>query len=454
MKGASMLESVPRDVRAPRLSDVISALSFALDLTEGQPLGHAVRTCVIGMHLGNKLSLSPQENADLYYALLLKDSGCSNNAARISQILDNDDRRAKREMRATDWSRMSLESFEYLRRNVMPDRSLFHRAWAVLKMAVKRKEQTALLFSLKCERGAGIAREMGFSQQTADAIYSMDEHWDGSGYPRGLKRDRIPPLSRIVNLAQTLDLFLSIHGIPIAFEVVRRRSGYWFDPDMVRVADELESDRELWEELQDDGKVRDLAMHLEPPQDLVQASHTTLDAICNAFAEVVDAKSPFTFQHSHRVATTSVVIASKLGLPQETVVMIRRAALLHDIGKLSVPNTILDKPAGLTAHEWETVRLHPYYTQRILEKIDGFQELAFVASTHHERLDGSGYFRNLRGEHLPLPCRIVAIADVFDALSSSRPYRDKLPPEAVFQEISKSVPHALDLACFETLRST
>lgn len=448
-----MLESVLSDVRAPGLSDIISALSFALDLTEGQPLGHAVRTCVIGTRLGNKLGLSPQENADLYYALLLKDSGCSNNAARISQILGSDDRRAKREMRSTDWSRMSPESFAYFSRNVMPERSLFHRAAAIMKMLIQRKKQTAELFSLKCERGAGIAKQMGFSDQTATAIYSMDEHWDGNGYPQGLKRDRIPTISRIINLAQTLDLFVSIHGVPIAFEVIRRRSGSWFDPELVRVSSELETDVTFWERLQGDGRARELAIELEPAKDFVPASHTSLDDICDAFAEVVDAKSPYTFQHSTRVADTSVGIANRLGLPRETIVMIRRAALLHDIGKLSIPNTILDKPGGLAPREWEIVRLHPYYTQRILEKIDGFQELAFVASTHHERLDGSGYFRNLVGEHLPLPCRVVAMADVFDALSSTRHYRDRLPPETALREISNRVPHALDLACFEALKA-
>jgi putative nucleotidyltransferase with HDIG domain len=448
-----MLESAFGSVRAPGLSNIISALSFALDLTEGQPLGHAVRTCVIGTRLGNKLGLSLQEIADLYYALLLKDSGCSNNAARISQILGSDDRRAKRDMRSTDWSRMSGESLAYLRRNVMPERSLFHRASAILKMLTQRKEQTAQLFSLKCERGAGIARQLGFSEQTAAAIYSMDEHWDGNGYPHGLKRDRIPSISRIINLAQTLDLFVSIHGVPIAFEVVRRRSGSWFDPELVRVVSELENDGAFWERLQGDGRARELAIELEPLQDLVPASRTSLDDICDAFAVVVDAKSPYTFQHSTRVADTSVAIADRLGLPQETIVMIRRAALLHDIGKLSIPNTILDKPAGLTPRECEIVRLHAYYTQRILEKIDGFQELAFVASTHHERLDGSGYFRNLTGEHLPLPCRVVAVADVFDALSSTRPYRDRLPHDIVLREISNRVPHELDLACFETLQA-
>jgi putative nucleotidyltransferase with HDIG domain len=248
-------------------------------------------------------------------------------------------------------------------------------------------------------------------------------------------------------------LFVSIHGVPIAFEVVRRRRGSWFDPELVDILSELEKDGVFWEKFQSDGSARELAIELEPPKDLVPANHTSLDDICNAFAEVVDAKSPYTFQHSTRVADTSSAVANQLGLPQETIVMIRRAALLHDIGKLSIPNTILDKPASLTPREWEIVRLHPYYTQKILEKIDGFQELAFVASTHHERLDGSGYFRNLVGEHLPLPCRVVAMADVFDALSSSRPYRDGLPPETVLRRISNRVPHALDLACFEALKT-
>ncbi len=357
-----MLEPVPHAIPTLRLSDVLSALSFALDLTEGQPLGHAVRTCVVGMRLAEKLGLPPQENADLYYALLLKDSGCTNNAARMYQILGSDDRKAKRDMRTTDWSRMSLETFHYARENVMPDRSFLQRAIAIMKMAINRKEQTTELFSLKCERGAHIARQMGFSAETAAAIYSMDEHWDGSGYPQGLKGAAIPLISRVVNLAQTLDLFASSHGTPTAFEVVRERSGSWFDPELVRAARELESDRLLWDELQQEERARELAIQLQPAHDTIRTDQPTLDDICNAFAEVIDAKSPYTFQHSTGVATTAVAIAKKLGLPQETVVMIRRAALLHDIGKLNLPNAILDKPASLTPREWEAVRLHPYYT--------------------------------------------------------------------------------------------
>jgi HD-GYP domain-containing protein (c-di-GMP phosphodiesterase class II) len=133
--------------------------------------------------------------------------------------------------------------------------------------------------------------------------------------------------------------------------------------------------------------------------------------------------------------------------------LIRRTALLHDIGKLSVPNKILDKNGKLTAQEWEAMRLHPYYTQRILERISGFKHLAFIASTHHEKLDGSGYYRNLRATQLPLSARSITMADIYDALSAKRPYRDALPTEKVIEIISKEVPHALDESCFEALKA-
>src|SRR6185503_371508 len=109
----------------------------------------------------------------------------------------------------------------------------------------------------------------------------------------------------------------------------------------------------------------------------------------------------------------------------------RRAGLLHDIGKLSVPNRILDKPGKLTPREWEVVKLHPYYTYQILERVPVFGELAFDASAHHERLDGRGYFRNLPAAQLSLQARILAAADQLDALSAERPYRGQLPRERV-----------------------
>jgi putative nucleotidyltransferase with HDIG domain len=176
-----------------------------------------------------------------------------------------------------------------------------------------------------------------------------------------------------------------------------------------------------------------------------------MDDICMAFAEVVDAKSPFTYRHSTGVADAAVAMARTLGLVEEPVTMIRWAALLHDIGKLSVPNSILEKPAKLEPEEWAVVKRHPYYSYEVLRRIPGFNQLSEVAASHHERLDGKGYFRSYGAQQLDLPSRILAVADVYDALAAKRPYRDALPLETVLGIMKKESPHALDAGCLEAL---
>ncbi len=435
-----------------RMSDLISALSYALDLTEGQPMGHAVKCCLISMRLADILKLTVPQKSDLYYATLLKDAGCSSNAARMYDILGGDERKAKQEIKATDWTRITFEGLEYLMRNVMPGRSRLERVFAIASVATKRDTQTRELISIRCDRGAQIARRIGFSEATTSAIYSLDEHWNGKGFPEGRKGADIPLFSRIMNLSQTLEVFAALNGVADAMQVIRDRSGSWFDPEIVRVATGLEKDVALWTTLESDS-VRETVMDLEPMSVSLFADETQLDNVCEAFASVIDIKSPYTHTHSRGVTSIAVAISQRLGLSEQQVTLVRRAALLHDIGKLSVPNSILDKPGKLTAAEWEAVRLHPYYTQRILERVRDFQHLAFVASSHHERLDGSGYFRNLRGDQIPHASRAIAVADVYDALSSKRPYRSALVRSEVFQIMEKDVPQALDGDCFAALKS-
>ena len=255
-----------------------------------------------------------------------------------------------------------------------------------------------------------------------------------------------------MNLCQTLEVFITLNGVSDGFQVVRDRSGSWFDPELVRAADELEKDTELWKLIEQD-RVRETVMDMEPISVSLYADEAKLDSVCEAFANIIDIKSTYTHSHSRGVTSIAVAICQRLALPEDQVTLVRRAALLHDIGKLSVPNNILDKPGKLTAAEWETVRLHPYYTQRILERIRGFQDLAFLASSHHERLDGSGYFRNLRASQISPGARAIAVADVYDALSSKRPYRGALTKAEVFKTMAADVPHALDADCFAALKS-
>jgi putative nucleotidyltransferase with HDIG domain len=233
-------------------------------------------------------------------------------------------------------------------------------------------------------------------------------------------------------------------------EAVQKRSGLWFDPELVKAAASLAGNGTLWKELESRELLQKVAL-LEPEYRRVTATDEAIDRICIAFADVIDAKSPFTYRHSNGVAEAAVEIGEYLGMNPRSVKMLRRAALLHDIGKLSVPNAILEKPGKLTGAERVIVKAHPYYTLEVLKKIPGFERLSEDAAAHHEKLDGSGYWRGLRAEQLSRYARILAVADIFDALHSKRPYRDGLPLDQVFQILRKDAPHALDLPCVEAL---
>jgi HD-GYP domain-containing protein (c-di-GMP phosphodiesterase class II) len=412
-----------------RLSAILSGLSYALDLTEGHPRGHSSRSCLIGMRLATELGLSARDRSDLFYALLLKDAGCSSNSARVFQLFGGDDQPAKRAVWLRDWRKIR-EQIAYVIDYAEPDGKLFERLRRLTVLALKGPASRRLLFEVRCDRGAEIARALGFSEATAGAIRAMDEHWDGGGYPDGLRRGAIPLLARIVGLAQVAEIFVSEEGPDRAATIVRQRRGSWFDPDLVNAFLSIARDGALWEQC-DSKNLDETVASAEPDGCGIPADEARVNAIAEAFARVIDAKSPYTYHHSARVAEFAVGIGRELGLDEAALVRLRRAALVHDIGKLSVPNRILDKPGPLTPREWEVVKRHPYYTYQILERVPAFDDLAFDASAHHERLDGRGYFRNLPASQLSVAARILSVADQLDALSADRPYRGKLPRERV-----------------------
>ena len=241
------LRTVPASIR---LSEIISALSYALDLTEGQPMGHSVRSCVIGMRLGRQVGLTAAEQADLYYALLLKDAGCSSNASRLFHILNADEIRAKRDVKTTDWTRVGWESLHYALTHVATGMPFLARMQRLFQVAATQQADSCDLVKIRCERGAYIAKRLGFSDSVSAGIHSLDEHWNGRGYPDGLRKEEIPVFSRIANLSQTLDVFLTARGPLDAIDAVRRRSGRWFDPNLVEAAVSLSKNGTLWSGLE------------------------------------------------------------------------------------------------------------------------------------------------------------------------------------------------------------
>lgn len=433
------------------LSEVISALSFALDLTEDAVPGHAIRSCLLGMRIGAALGLNRAEMSDLYYALLLKDIGCSSNAARMCNILGGDDRSAKRSVKTVDWTRITAEGLKLAWRNALPGASPWRKALRVVRLGIDRERNNSEIIGIRCERGANIVRKIGLGEGCADAIHALDEHWNGGGYPDGLRGEAAPLLARILGVAQHLDVFAQEQGRERAMATLKERSKTWFDPMLVRVAELLDLDGLLWAGF-GTGQERVLAMEMEPGAARLVGPRQ-VDRILEAFADVVDAKSPFTYRHSLGVTEAAEGLAEELGLGEDRRQLIRRAALVHDLGKLSVSNSILDKPGKLTGQEWEVVREHPRLSQRILERIASFSTIATIAGRHHERLDGTGYPDRLTAASLTLEDRIVAMADLYGALSEDRPYRPGMSHSQILAILSKDVPEKLDPICFEALQA-
>jgi|tagenome__1003787_1003787.scaffolds.fasta_scaffold20910983_2 HD-GYP domain-containing protein (c-di-GMP phosphodiesterase class II) len=426
------------------LSRVMAALSYALDLTEGEPAGHAVRSCKIGMRLAQEIELGGRERSRLFYALLLKDAGCSANSAKMAALFGADDHVAKRSSKRVNWSGR-LPAFMWSLRTVAPGGSV--RARVDRLRAIKAESQvTRALMQARCDRGAEIALLLGLEPQTAEAIRALDEHWDGGGQPRGLRAEEIPLFGRILCLAQTAEIFHAAGGPRAAARVVRSRRGRWFDPALVDAFGGVCADRGFWETLGEED-----VSSWEPADRLLTADDARLDRIVMAFAGVVDAKSPWTYRHSDRACVIALAVADALEAPAQSLRDLRRAALLHDIGKLAVSNRILDKPGRLTGAEFARVKDHPLITERILRRVPGCEHLAPLAGAHHERLDGSGYPRGLSAVELTGPMRLLAIADVYEALTSARPYREALRPDQALGVMRADVPERFDRETFAQL---
>lgn len=432
-----------------QLAQLLGMLSHALDLTSGQPAGHCVRSCWVGTRLGMMLGYSGQALDDLYYGLLLKDLGCSSNAAQVSAQYLADDIGFKQGLRLVDDAVGSGVQYVFAQTGLKA--SLAERIRALLALMHSGAQTMRTLVETRCQRGGEIAAQLRFSTPVQELIRCLDEHWDGRGQPQGLRGAAVPRAANIALLAQVVDVFHCAQGPAAALREVEARSGSWFDPDVVMVFRDLATDPSLWAGLTDpDIGARVFA--LPPGQRATPVDPVFLDDIAVAFAAIIDAKSPFTADHSARVTLYTDVIAEQMGLSAAHRRWLRRAALLHDLGKLGVSNQILDKPGPLDDVEWRSVRKHPLLSQKMLQEIPAFRDIAPIAGAHHERLDGAGYPLGLKGDEICLEARILTVADVFDALSADRPYRKALPVEDVFAMMEADVGTAFDGNCIAALR--
>ena len=214
--------------------------------------------------------------------------------------------------------------------------------------------------------------------------------------------------------------------------------GRMFAAELVDAFLDLSQGEAFWLGLQPDW-VHDYQEGMEGHGDLRMVGWADFKCCADIFARIIDAKSPYTEQHSRGVSRLSRHLAERLGLDAVTCEKIEVAGLLHDIGKLQIPDEIIEGTNPLTAHEFDIMKSHSYGTLQVLKRLHAIAELARWASYHHETPDGHGYPFHIHGDALPLEARIINVADIFQALAQDRPYRRPMAPERIITILNERV---------------
>jgi len=412
-----------------RLAPLLGALSLAADLGVGLPAQSALRMALVASRVGQLLGLSDGERADLYYTALLRYLGCSGYAHEEASFTAGDDRSLLPALELCDTA-SPMEVVVAAVRKVGRGRPLGSRAGAVVRF-LSDPQGYGKVARAHCDQAVALARGLELTAGVTTSLGQVYERYDGRGAPRGLRGEEIALPARVTILAQIVEAFFRAGGAEAAVEIVRKRRGAQLDPGLAElflaeapmILAPLASPS-VWEEF--------LAAE---PQPVRAFSPAGLEATVEAFAAYVDLKSPFTLGHSTGVARLAAAAAAEIGMSATEVSVLRRAALLHDLGRAAVSNGIWDKPGALDPAEREQVRMHAHHGERVLRYAPSLAPLAALVANHHERLDGSGYHRGLAAAGLDRGSRLLAACDVYHALTEPRSWRRALSPEEAAREV-------------------
>jgi HD-GYP domain-containing protein (c-di-GMP phosphodiesterase class II) len=399
-----------------RLAELVAALSLGIDLGFGQPMEHVLRQCLIALRLAERLGVPDETRAVVYYTGLLVNVGCHTDAHEQAKWFGDDIALKAGKYRHEPRSVRAVTSS--LRRLGAGNPPL-HRLRVGLAFAASGHRELNDMFAQHAAMAAGLADDLELPDGVSTGLLSAYETWDGRGWPRGVGGDEIPIASRIVQLAEHAEVAHRVGGIENARALARRRAGTQFDPALVRlltddpagILDDLDTiDR--WATVID-----------SEPALALTISGARFDAALEAVARYADLKSPYFLGHSLAVAELASAAANALGMSPDDARAIRRASLVHDYGRLGISNAIWDKAGPLGEGEWERVRMHPYFTTRMLRSSALLAPLGAIAAQHCERLDGSGYPRGDVGPAIAPPARILGAADAYQALREPRAHR-------------------------------
>ena len=404
-----------------RLAEVVGALSLATDVGMGAPLELGLGTCLVAARLAEELDLSPGERRRAYWVAMLRHIGCTAGSHEFAALV-GDEIEFRRGLGREDFTDQRV-----LLRHVMQavgGDSPVGRLRALARLAGSAKDMKEGPLAI-CEVASRLSDALGFEPEVRRDITEVYERWDGKGFPSRTPAERVSLPARVVAVAETAEIFVRLDGVAAARTVVAARAGRAFDPAIAecfgRRADEVMGalEREdLWAET--------LAAEPGAPARL---DGERLDRALRAVGDFADLKSPYTVGHSRGVAELAGAAAAHAGLPDAQGRRVRLAGLVHDLGRVGVSARVWGKEGPLSRAEWEQVRLHPYTTERVLDRAESLRDVAAVAAGHHERLDGSGYHRGVPAGVIAPPVRLLAAADAFHAMTEPRPHRPALRPE-------------------------
>ena len=412
-------------------AELVAALSLATDLAVGFDFEHGLRSTLVAARLAESLGVDRETAAQTYYACLLQQVGATADLHVRAEILGDTQSAVKNHLMPV-WYGEPRQQLVALVSAVAPDAPPWVRAVEITRK-VPRAMRVMPQADLACREVCPMYVESFRLPAAVGALFEyIDERWDGKG-ALGAKGDEIPLAIRIAHVAQDIDAQRVLGGPELAARVVGERAGKAFDPEVAaRFADQA---KEMLA-VDDEASVWDQTLASEPnPRSSLEGA--AIDRALSAMGNFADLVSPYLAGHSAGVAECASAAAQRYGLDPAGVTAVRRAAFVHDVGRVAVPIPIWHKEGPLSAGEWERVRLHPYYSERVLSRSPFLACLAPVATAHHERLDGSGYHRGAVAAALTPPARILAAADAYHAMTEPRPHRRALAPQQAAETLGQ-----------------
>ena len=403
-------------LRPVTLAELVATLSLVADLGMGRPMERVLRQTVVAMRLGAAAGMDRAACSSAYYASLLTWVGCAVDTAEVAALF-GDETELYADTRDGDLGGVSLAVF--VARHLGRGKSSFHRIGMVGRFLASAGRSVQQVMQAHCQEASDLAGWLELGPAVGEPLLQAFERWDGRGVPGLTGAEGLAPAIRLVHLADSIEAFHHAGGADAALHVARERRGTQFDPALVdcfcaRHAEILDGLGRIsaWEEV----------IALDPRLGAA-LNDDQLDRALSAFADFSDLKSALRLGHSRAVAELAAQAGTTLGLPAPDIVMLRRAALVHDIGMIGIPSGVWDDPGQWGISQRERARTHPYLTERMLARTPLLAQVGHCASLHHERLDGSGYPHGLRGDAISRPARILGAADVYNALRQPRPHR-------------------------------